>query len=624
MKENKIVSLTDREHVLRRQSMYLGSVKPIRHENIFLEDGKFVYKEYESVDGLLKIINEIIDNSLDEAIRTNYQYANKIRVTIDSTRVSVWDNGRGIPIEKEEKTGELMPVLAFTYAKAGANFEDGDRTTVGMNGIGSFVCNCFSKVFRVKTADGKQELQLTCKRNLSHQEHVVKKSTKQYTQVTFDPDLKRFGLEEIDDLHRTLIEQRIIHLSMCHPQIQFKFNGKIPKIRRTRDYLKAFSEDYVFIENDNYVIAITPNDSDDFRQTSFINGLDVQKGGNHIDLITWEMTSRIREKVKRKYKSIKPGDIKNKLRIIVIFRNFTNFESDSQTKERLTNSTTEIRDYLQLEAKDWEKMAMKIYRTESIFYPIIESFKIKEELKQRKALKDLNKQNQRKKKVRCDKYLPPIKDNTFLALCEGDSAKGSLMPVLGRDNIGYFAMRGVPLNSYEVHTNKLLANKELNNIILILGIRLGQKEQQLNFDNILLSQDADADGAHIAGLLIGFFHRYAPSVLKEGRIKKLRTPIVVLKKKGKIEKFFFDLVEYREFEKTHGVKGYQSEYKKGLGSWKKDDLKALVEKHGFDYFVETLEYDEQAEELIHNWLSNTTSDRRKEYIQQVPFDIDAI
>ena len=104
MKENTIVKLTDREHVLKRQSMYLGSIKPIKHEDIFLEGDKFVYKEYESVDGLLKIINEIIDNGVDEAIRTNFKFATSIRVTVEDNKVTVWDNGRGIPIIKEESS----------------------------------------------------------------------------------------------------------------------------------------------------------------------------------------------------------------------------------------------------------------------------------------------------------------------------------------------------------------------------------------------------------------------------------------------------------------------------------------------------------------------------------------
>jgi DNA topoisomerase-2 len=625
MKENTIIKLTDREHVLKRQSMYLGSIKPIKHEDIFLDGDKFVYKEYESVDGLLKIINEIIDNSVDEAIRTNFKFATSIRVTVEDDKVTVWDNGRGIPIVKEATTGEYAPVLAFTHAKAGSNFSDEGRTTAGMNGIGSFVCNCFSKDFKVQTADGKNELRLHCKNNMENISFDVKaKKGNGFTQVTFKPDLERFGMEKIDDVHRSLIEQRLIHLAMCYPQVQFKYNKKVVKIKSTRAYLGAFSEDFVHIENDHFIIAIMPNEFDDFRQTSFVNGLNICNGGNHTDIIGWEIVSRLREKIVRKYKTVKPGDIKNKIRMVTIFRGFNNVQFDSQTKERLTNSTAEIRQFLDLESKDWDGLARRVIRQANIYEPIIETFKIKEELKQRQALKALNK-GAKKKKIRCEKYHPPIRDSKYLALCEGDSACSSIMSIMGRHEIGYFSMRGVPLNAYEVKAQKLHGNKELASIIQILGLQLGAKDQEdMAFENIILAQDADADGFHINGLLIGFFQRYTPSLLKNNRIKRLKTPIVVLKKKGKIIKHFFDLGEFKTFEKDIGLKGYDCEYKKGLGSWKKEDLQALIQKHGFDYFIEDLLFDDTSEEIIHNWMSSKTSDTRKEYIQAVPFNSELV
>jgi DNA topoisomerase-2 len=768
MKENTIVKLTDREHVLKRQSMYLGSIEPIKHENIFLEDNKFIYKEYESVDGLLKIINEIIDNSVDEAIRTDFKFAKSIRVTVEDDKVTVFDDGRGIPIVKEKTTGEYAPVLAFTHAKAGSNFSDDDRTTAGMNGIGSFVANCFSKDFRVQTADGKNELRIHCKNNMQEISHTLHKNKKRFTQVVFKPDLKRFGMESIDDLHKTLIEQRLIHLAMCYPQIQFKYNKRIVKIKNTKSYLSAFSEKYVHIEHDQFLIAIMPNEFDDFRQTSFVNGLDICKGGNHTDFISHEIVSRLRDKIIRKYKTVKPGDIKNKIRIVTIFRGFSNVQFDSQTKERLTNSMGAVRDFLGMESKDWDTMARKILRMPEIYDPIIESFKIKEELKQRLALKELNK-GAKKKKIRCEKYYAPIKHHKYLALCEGDSAASSIMSILGRKEIGYFAMRGVPLNSYEVKAQKLQANKELASIIQILGLQLGRESQEnMTFENIILAQDADCiepaseilmadgsykmikdivhgdlvqshaniskrvvnvietkktkiikvsiqgkeykfsekhkliimrdgeiitifakdllmtdmfplrpttfeldgytfakpdyiestthdspmsmfdieveddhtffvnhknglhlltsncDGHHIGGLLIGFFQRYTPSLLENNRIKRLRTPIVVLKKKDKIIHHFFDLNEFKTFEKEKTLKGFDCEYKKGLGSWKKDDLKQLIDENGFDYFIEELTFDDQAPEIIHNWMSSKTSDIRKKYIQAVPFNSELV
>jgi hypothetical protein len=104
----------------------------------------------------------------------------------------------------------------------------------------------------------------------------------------------------------------------------------------------------------------------------------------------------------------------------------------------------------------------------------------------------------------------------------------------------------------------------------------------------------------------------------------LRTPIVVLKKKDKIIHHFFDLNEFKTFEKEKTLKGFDCEYKKGLGSWKKDDLKQLIDENGFDYFIEELTFDDQAPEIIHNWMSSKTSDIRKKYIQAVPFNSELV
>lgn len=624
MKEQVIQKLTEREHVLQRQDMYLGSIQPISHNGFFLEKDKFVWKEYRCVDGLIKIINEIIDNSIDEAVRTDFKHAKNIKVYIDNgNQVRVIDDGRGIPIKKvglQDGTEEWMPVLAFTHARAGSNFDDSDRKGIGMNGIGSFVTNCFSNKFTVETKNAGQRLVLTCKNNLeSYNVDVTKLKTRDSgTTVTFKPDLPRFGLEKIDDLHASLIEQRLIHLAMCFPQITFKFNGRVMKIRNTKQYLKAFSTQFEFVETPNYTIAIMPNETDDFRQLSFVNGLDIKNGGNHIDVINWEVVSRLRDKIAKKFKSIKPGDIKNKLQIIAIFRNFTNARFDSQTKERFTNSVAEVRDFLG--NIDWDKIANKLYWNKEFIEPITETYRIKEEFKKRQEAKNLNKKIL-KQKVKCDKFLAPTKREKYLFLCEGDSAAGGIMAVLGRELIGYFAMRGVPLNAYEVKMSKILANQEFKNIVNVLGIVLGEKDSKMRFENIVLAQDADADGAHISGLLIGFFKKYLPHIIEEGKLKKLRTPVIVLKKKDKIKHFFFDLPSYIKHQESNDTSKFTIKYFKGLGSWKKEELKQLIDEYGMERFIETLVPDNTSDKVINDWLSYSTANERKKYIKGSPFDL---
>jgi len=423
MKANKIVELSDREHVLQRESMYIGSVKYISHDSVFLENEKFVYKDYESVDGLLKIINEIIDNAVDEGIRTDFKYSTLIKVTMSKDSVKVQDNGRGIPVEKvTTKDGgqEYAPTLAFTRPKAGSNFEDEGRTTMGLNGVGSFACNVFSRIFNVITNDGKKRFTLKCKDNLESFATSISKSQgvdHKGTTVTFKPDLSRFEVDELDELHQKLIEQRLIHLAATYPKIQFKFNKKSIKVKNGKQYLSSFSDHCVFVEEENYIIGFAPNEEDDFKQVSFVNGLDIKKGGNHIDYILSEVGSRLKDKISKKYKSIKPGDVKNRLQAIVLFRNFPQVLFDGQTKESLTNSAESIKEFLK--EVDWDKFTNKIYKNKEILEPIIESFKIKEELKKARDLKKLNK-NLSKKKIKCEKYLPAIENKKYLVLVEGE------------------------------------------------------------------------------------------------------------------------------------------------------------------------------------------------------------
>ena len=162
MIQNKIQMLSDKEHVIRRPGMYIGSVSNESYDRFLF--GKWVNVKY--VSGLIKIIDEVIDNSVDEAIRTDFKFSNKISVDIDNTEVTITDNGRGIPQanvitpEGEEIPG---PVAAWTKTKAGGNFgDDKERKTGGQNGVGSSLTNIFSTKFTGVTSDGHNELTVSC------------------------------------------------------------------------------------------------------------------------------------------------------------------------------------------------------------------------------------------------------------------------------------------------------------------------------------------------------------------------------------------------------------------------------------------------------------------------------
>jgi len=594
-----IRKLTEREHIITRPSMYIGSVDTNTISDYLMVDNKMTYAEISYVPGLIKIINEIIDNSVDVAIKTNFQYSNEISVKIDSDRVEVRDNGTGIPVEKNAD-GHYLPELCWNHARAGSNFDDDDsRTQIGMNGVGSYATACFSKKFIGHTDDGKNSYTITIKDNASSFKENVGPTKERGTNVTFYPDLEKFGLSTIDEVHYGIIRQRLINLSMSFPDITFKFNGRKINVSSFKKYVAMFNDSFEMFETQDYRFAILPNADDDFRHFTYVNGLKIPDGGTHVDVIISNVVNRMKDKLIKKYKTIKPGDIRNKLMLIAFMKNVKNTKFNSQSKEKITNSQSEINAYLG--EVPYDQIVNKIFKNPEIIEPIVEVYKIKEELKRRQEMKGLEKSQ---KRIKSDKYLPSIGENKYLFLTEGQSALGGLSPVFGRKECGYFTLRGKPLNAYSAPTAKFTANKELSELYRVL--------KNENYENIVFATDADLDGHHIRGLLIGFFERYMPEL--KGKLAMLQTPMIVVKKNGKPIRWSYSLSESLELKS-----GEVSHWMKGLGSWKTSDLQHVVETDGKNKMVDIIEFDDSM--IIDHWLSESSADKRKEYILDNDFNI---
>lgn len=603
MKEQVIKKLTDREHILLRSGMYLGSSTLEKSTQYVIENNKFNLKEIENVPGLIKTFNELIDNSLDEHVRTKGKFATNIQIELNHEYFELKDNGRGIPV-KLAHDGIYMPEVAWTEARAGSNFEDEKSSTIGTNGVGSMIASVFSKKFIGVSDDGSKKIKVICTNNNENIKSTLLKSTSTGVHVRMYPDLQRFGLNEITQIHIDVIQQRIYNLSVAYPNIKFRFNKKNIKIK-TKDYLNMFSgspQEIEILDAGKYSVAVMNSSTDDFQQFSMMNGLLLSQGGTHIDSISKNIVSRIREKLVRKYKTIKPGDIKNKLFIITILKDFEGPKYASQTKEELKNSTKEVTDYLG--DIDYDKFVQRILKNKSIIEPIVDYYRIKEEMAKRKDLKSLNKV----KKVKSEKYFPAIKRKKVLFLCEGDSAVGGLMPALGRDNFGFYALKGVPLNAYDAKQEKFTNNKELSEVFSIV--------QNEEYDYVATATDADADGSHIKGLLIGFFNRYLPEYIKSERFCELSTPVQAVIKNNKLARWVYSL------EESLNLKGGETgKYYKGLGSFDPEDLEHIVKVDGIENMLRVFKLDNV--ELLDDWLSSDKikSDKRKEYLQNNTFNI---
>lgn len=127
---------------------------------------------------------------------------------------------------------------------------------------------------------------------------------------------------------------------------------------------------------------------------------------------------------------------------------------------------------------------------------------------------------------------------------------------------------------------------------------------------------------HIRGLIIGgFFMRHAPNLIKEKKIKQLRTPLIVLKKNNKIKHFFFNFDDFNEWSKSNDSSKFDLDYMKGLGSWEKDDLIELFANNPLEYFIEDFEWTEDCMKTVHQWLSSTEVQSRKDYLTENTFDM---
>jgi len=599
-----IRQMSDREHVIARPAMYIGAVD-VKSTNEYVLDEKLkkmVYTELEYVPGFIKIINEIIDNCVDVAIKTKFASCTHIGVKITDEYIEVTDDGTGIPVLKSD-TGKYLPELAWGHARAGSNFDDDDnRTQIGMNGVGSFATNCFSTKFIGKTDDGKNKYTITFKNNADSFTESVQPSTgKTGTTVKFYPDLAKFGLSTIDDIHKTVIKQRLINLSLSYPAITFKFNNKRIAITTFKKYVQLFGDVFELFETDNYQFAILPNDADDFKHFSYVNGLKIPDGGTHIDIFTSMIVQGIRSKLVRRFKSIKPGDIKNKLMMIAFIKDFPNLKFNSQAKEKITNSVPEMNAFLHKDGPvPYDALVNKIYKNSAMIDPITEVYRIKEEFKRRQEMKGLQKTV---KRIKSEKYSPSIKTKKYLMLVEGESAFGGCSPVFGRRECGYYVLRGKPLNAYSSTHDKFMKNKELSELFKIINNE--------KYERIVYATDQDLDGFHIRGLLTGFFKRYMPEIVD--RISVLQTPVICITKNEKPVRWHYNLSDDITVNK-----GESSDYKKGLGSWDEDDLKYILAVDGINKMIEPLEFN--SDEIIEEWMG-TDSEPRKKYILENEFSI---
>ena len=580
--------LTARQHVRERIGMYMGSSSVEEIERFVMGE----WKKATYVPALSKMVDEILDNSIDEAIRTNFNHGNKINVSIDGDTVTVTDNGRGIPqdmvFDETQNKKIARPVAAWTQVNAGTSFND-ERVTIGTNGVGSAATNFLSKKFVGKTwSDGKL-LTVCCKDGADRV--TVKKGIKAHSgsEVSFIPDFDLFEVDSLADLDTvSLIEDRLISLQMAFPEIAFSFNKRRIKVADLKKYAGLFSDATVIEKSNNLAYFFAPSE-DGFRSNSFVNGVNTRQGGTYVDFIVNNVVDELVTMIKRKHKiEVAKTTIKGGLTFVMFARNFTNPKFDSQTKERLTNPMSNVKEHFeQAEVKDIQSIAKKIMASPDIIDPIIEAQLAKKMAADARAAAQAQK---KLRKVKVAKHIAATGNDTTLKIVEGDSAMGFLLKVRDPKKVGAFPLRGVIMNTWDMKPADVLKNKELSELIAVLGLDINNPDSvdDMSYSRIATLTDADHDGiGHIAPLLIAFFYKFWPRLLEERRVMITRTPIMIteggIKGGMKGDETWSDWsYTYDEAHEKKKRSDGKHRYIKGLGSLREDEYDRIINQPVYD------------------------------------------
>ena len=621
--EEKYQELSEIQHILSRPSMWVGSTK-MEERDMFIynrKTGKFEMKIVNYIPAMLKVVDEVISNSCDEFRRKDNMGLTELSVSMNSQtgEIVVRDNG-GIPIVKHKEAGVYVPEFIFGRLRTSSNYDDTeDRNVIGTNGVGSSLCNVFSKYFEIESADGKNEFHRSWSDNMEviNNDLKVTKCGKRthYTQTKFILDYSRFDIENFDTDFINIIHKRCIDAAAANPGLKVIFsideNKTEWKFKKLDEYIDLYSNllnisDKILFENDLCTAWIFPDSSVD---VGFVNGAECSKG-THMRAIRNEINQAIVEYLvkKDKLKDLTTRGVDNKYSVFINI-NVSNPTYDSQTKDTLT---TPIDKFSKDEKIKWEvsdKFLNKIIKSEIVAL-VRDWYKQKSAAEDEKALRKINRETNKGLK-RPDKYITcssKKKAERQLWIFEGDSAKAGFRGGRNPETQAGYTMRGVPPNVYGTTPLQIMKNEVFNDIVTILGLKWGKEFDinDLNFGKIVISTDADVDGDKIASLLLLFFNNW-PELIEKGIVCRSISPIII-SRKGKDCQKFYTMEEFKEAEKK--LKGYSHKYAKGLGGLSNQESKEMYQSPIFLYFKK----DEAADSMFRKWFAKGDSEIRKKML----------
>lgn len=513
---------TQLEHILLRPDTYIGSVEHISQPMWVYDQpaDRMVQKNISFVPGFFKIFDEILVNAADNKVRDATMDTIKVDIDAAQGQISIYNNGRGIPVVMHAKEGVYVPELIFGHLLTSSNYDDKTKKiTGGRNGYGAKLCNIFSTEFVVETADSqvKKRFKQKFSKNMSVKSTPIISdwNKEEYTRITFNPDLQIFGMSEFDADVISLFHKRVIDLAGCLKDVKVFYNGERVKVKNFKQYVELYlkpnvstpnaevngesvcapasSVDIIHqVMNDRWEVCVAASDGQ-FQQVSFVNSINTYKGGTHVNHVVDQIVTQLVEAAIKKNKSLqlKPFQVKNHL-FVFILCNIENPAFDSQTKENLTLKESQFGSKCPIP----EEFVKKIISKSPVLDNVLQWAKFKQDQQLKKT--DGSKKTRISGIAKLDDAnMAGTKQaaKCTLILTEGDSAKAlavSGLSVIGRDYWGVFPLRGKLLNVREAAHKQIMENAEINALKQILGLQHGKmynSVESLRYGRLMIMTD---------------------------------------------------------------------------------------------------------------------------------------
>ena len=593
--EDNIRTLEWQEHIRLRPGMYIGK----------LGDGS------SADDGIYILLKEILDNSIDEF---RMKAGNKIEISIDDSKVTIRDFGRGIPLGKV--------VDAVSKMNTGGKYDSkAFKKSVGLNGVGTKAVNALSDYFKVKSIrDGKSKTAEFSRGNILQNHEEIEDKDKNGTEITFVPDHEIFINFKF---RKEYIERMLRNYAYLNPGLKIIFNGEtFFSENGLKDLLQEELEGdilypIIHLKDDDIEVAITHSDKSQMETYfSFVNGQNTTQGGTHLNAFREAYVKTIREFFNKNFDA---SDIRKSI-IAAISINVEEPVFESQTKTKLGSNEigpngptirTFVIDFLKKKLDNF--LHQNPETAEAIQRKILVSERERKELSgiQKLARERAKKVSLHNKKLRdCRQHYndqkAERKAETMIFITEGDSASGSITKSRDVETQAVFSLKGKPLNCYGLTKKIVYENEEFN--LLQAALNIEESLEDLRYNHVIIATDADVDGMHIRLLMITFFLQFFPDVIKNGHLYILQTPLFRVRNKKETRYCYTETERIKalnELGKNPEITRF-----KGLGEISPEEFKHFI---GKDIRLEpvVIGKDTTIDQLLEFYMGKNTPDRQQ-------------